>query len=377
MTVKDNLKQRSDQAREAAPEKKDEITEAVRYAEVAADEVELSQPKHTVASYSKYGDAEKAVDWLSDQGFAVERSAIVGSGLRSVEQVAGRMTRGRAALLGAGQGALVGSLFALLFGIFFSGPDFAGLLLYALVLGASFGALFGASRQYANGGGRRDFVSATAIEADRYDLQVDGALADEAKRLLDAMPARSDLAVASALELAPHGYQRRRQVTEEIADADGGERLMRHERAVDSREGEPCEMVGRVARRVEAEDDLHLHPKSLECESSRTRVTTGCDGALAGVDGLRGHHHEDAEEGGVSGEGRRHQVDQRAQVLGAASRAGDQVSAAPRRSARRPAPSPPEARPPSSRRSGRSNWPARPPPPPGSRPSQRRTPARP
>ncbi len=155
---------------------------------MAADEVELSQPKHTIASYSKYGDAERAVDWLSDQGFAVERSAIVGSGLRSVEQVAGRVTSGRAALLGAGEGAVMGSLFALLFGIFFTGPDFAGLLLYALVAGAMFGALFGASRQYAHGGGRRDFVSATSIEADRYDVQVAGALADEARRLLHSMP---------------------------------------------------------------------------------------------------------------------------------------------------------------------------------------------
>lgn len=188
MAVSDHVKQVGKQASEAAAKKKEEIKEAVRYAEVAADSAELSQPKHTVASYSKYRDAEKAVDWLSDQGFAVERSAIVGSGLRSVEQVTGRLTSGRAALLGAGEGALMGSLFALLFGIFFSGPDFAGLLLYALVLGAMFGALFGASVQYARSGGRRDFASATDIEADRYDVQVDGAVADDAKRLLDAMP---------------------------------------------------------------------------------------------------------------------------------------------------------------------------------------------
>ena len=173
MAVKDNRRQRSNQAR------------------VAADEVELSQPKHTIASYTDYREAEKAVDWLSDQGFAVERTAIVGSGLRSVEQVAGRVTSGRAALLGAGQGALMGSLFALLFGIFFTGPDFAGLWVYALVVGATFGALFGASMHYARSGGRRDFASATHIEADRYGVQVDGAVADEAKRLLDAMPARA------------------------------------------------------------------------------------------------------------------------------------------------------------------------------------------
>ena len=48
------MKQVRKQASEAAAKKKEEIKEAVRYAEVAADEVELSQPKHTVASYSKY-----------------------------------------------------------------------------------------------------------------------------------------------------------------------------------------------------------------------------------------------------------------------------------------------------------------------------------
>ena len=37
MAVKDNLKQHSNQAREAAAKKKEEIKEAVRDAEVAAD----------------------------------------------------------------------------------------------------------------------------------------------------------------------------------------------------------------------------------------------------------------------------------------------------------------------------------------------------
>jgi uncharacterized membrane protein len=145
--------------------------------------------RRTIASYSTYAEAERAVDWLSDHGFAVERSAIVGTGLRSVEQVTGRMTQGRAAQVGAGQGALIGALFALLFGIFFTGPDFVELLLYSLTLGALFGALYGALFQYAASGGKRDFVSASNIEADRYDVQVDEEAADEATRVLGGMPA--------------------------------------------------------------------------------------------------------------------------------------------------------------------------------------------
>ena len=63
-----------------------------------------SATRRTIATYRDYAAAERAVDHLSDQGFGVERTAIVGKGLRSVEQVAGRMSAGRAALVGLGQG---------------------------------------------------------------------------------------------------------------------------------------------------------------------------------------------------------------------------------------------------------------------------------
>lgn len=151
-------------------------------------------PRRQIASYSTYAEAERAVDWLADHGFAVERSAIVGTGLRSVEQVAGRMTQGRAAKVGAGQGALIAALFALLFGIFFDGPDFAKLLLFSLVVGGLFGALWGVVFQYADSGGNRDFVSASRIEAERYDIQVDEEAADEAVRVLGTMTATTGAA---------------------------------------------------------------------------------------------------------------------------------------------------------------------------------------
>ena len=104
--------------------------------------MEASAPgaKTTVATYGEYRDAERAVDLLSDKGFPVERAAIIGPGLKTVEQIAGRLTTGRAALLGAGQGATVGLLFGLLFGLFFSGPAFFGVVLYGLIAGIVFGA---------------------------------------------------------------------------------------------------------------------------------------------------------------------------------------------------------------------------------------------
>ena len=144
--------------------------------------------RRTIATYGSYREAERAVDFLSDQGFAVERVAIVGTGLRYVEQVAGRVTTGRAVAMGAAQGALIGLIFALLFGLFFTGPGFLGLLLYAVILGAIFGALF-AALSHAGQGGRRDFASVATTQADRYEIQVDESVAGEAEGILARLPA--------------------------------------------------------------------------------------------------------------------------------------------------------------------------------------------
>jgi hypothetical protein len=148
--------------------------------------------RRSVASTGSYQEAERIVDSLSDQGFPVERVSIVGTGLRYVEQVSGRLTAGRAALAGMAQGAYVGLFFALLFSLFFdlSTGDFFGLLLYGIVTGAIFGALWGATFQWLKRG-RRDFASIAQTRADHYEVQVDESSADEAKTLIARMPAAS------------------------------------------------------------------------------------------------------------------------------------------------------------------------------------------
>jgi hypothetical protein len=143
-----------------------------------------SGARRTIATDSSYQEAERAVDLLSDQRFPVERVAIVGTGLRSVEQVVGRLTTGRAALTGAGQGAFIGLFIAVLFGLFFTGPDFLGLLAYTVIFSTILGAIFWAI-WHGTQGGRRDFASVSGTYADRYELQVDEEVADEARRLLD------------------------------------------------------------------------------------------------------------------------------------------------------------------------------------------------
>lgn len=146
--------------------------------------------RRSVSSATTYKDAEHAVDWLSDHEFPVERVTIVGTGLRYVENVSGRMTTGRAALLGTSGGALMGLAWGLLFALLFTldSGSFWGLLAFSIVVGAAFGALVGAISQISTGGSH-DFSSSADTRADHYEVQVDDGYANEARRVLATMPA--------------------------------------------------------------------------------------------------------------------------------------------------------------------------------------------
>ena len=136
----------------------------------------------TVSTYGNYEDAQQAVDYLSDNGFAVENARIVGSNLHLVEQVTGRVTTGSATLAGAGSGAWFGLFIGLLVGLFTTGPEWVGLVLGGVFVGAVWGAIFGFFAQYAMRG-RRDFASNRALVADRYDVVV-SADAERARTLI-------------------------------------------------------------------------------------------------------------------------------------------------------------------------------------------------
>ena len=99
-----------------------------------------------VGSYSNYADAQQAVDRLSDASFPVEHVQIVGRDLMIVEDVTGRLTKARAALVGAGSGAWFGLFIGLLVGLFTTGPEWLGLVLGGVLIGAFWGAVFGVLR---------------------------------------------------------------------------------------------------------------------------------------------------------------------------------------------------------------------------------------
>jgi hypothetical protein len=157
--------------------------------------------QRTVASYATYAEAERAVDFLADRRFPVERTAIVGRGLQSVERVTGRLTTWRAAGRAALTGAVVGALFGWLFGLFdLVNPLVAGALLalYGAVFGAVVGGLLGLLG-HALTGGRRDFSSVSGLRALTYDILADADVAPAAIEGLQAPggPGRGLLAGSS------------------------------------------------------------------------------------------------------------------------------------------------------------------------------------
>jgi hypothetical protein len=167
-------------------------------------------PRRVVASYESYPEAQRAVDYLSDRRFPVERVAIVAEDLRFVEQVTGRMGYGQAALQGAGLGALIGLIFGFFLGLFsFFNPFVSAIYLAIiwLIYGAVIGLIVGLIG-HALSGGQRDFSSIEGIQAGRYNVTVDEEVAEEASELLAGLrPPSGDVGSGTASEPQPRTEQ--------------------------------------------------------------------------------------------------------------------------------------------------------------------------
>lgn len=123
-----------------------------------------------IGSYSRYEEAQRAVDHLADNDFPVQDVTIVGVDLMLVERVTGRLTWGRVLGTGAASGAWFGLFVGVLLSLFSSGPGPAfGPILVGLVTGVVFGIVFAAAG-YASARGVRDFSSASQLVAGRYDV---------------------------------------------------------------------------------------------------------------------------------------------------------------------------------------------------------------
>jgi hypothetical protein len=153
----------------------------------------------TVASYGTYLEAQRAVDHLSDRQFPVQLVTIVGTDLRMVERVTGRLTYARVAITGFGSGAWFGVFVGLLFLLTSSN---AGILFTSVLVGGGFGLLFSVIF-YAFTGGKRDFTSQSQIVASQYAVLCQTEKAGDARQLLRELPGGRPGPGAPAAPTAP------------------------------------------------------------------------------------------------------------------------------------------------------------------------------
>lgn len=148
-----------------------------------------SVPKGDVlGTYETYVEAQRVVDRLSKAEFDVAHLAIVGNDLKTVENVTGRLTYGRAALAGAASGAWLGLFFGLVITLFAPlGPQLLATAGAALMIGAGFGAIFGIVG-YAITRRNRDFTSTHQVVAGNYQVIIDPQLTAKAQQTLAETP---------------------------------------------------------------------------------------------------------------------------------------------------------------------------------------------
>jgi hypothetical protein len=136
--------------------------------------------------FDEYAEAQRAVDYLSDHDFPVQNVLIVGTDLKQLERVTGRLTRARA----VGAGVLSGAWLGFFVGFIFATFDAQGFSLISVLATVLMGAIFGAVWAligYALASGRRDFTSVSQVVATKYEVLVEHKHAQRGRELLTEM----------------------------------------------------------------------------------------------------------------------------------------------------------------------------------------------
>jgi Heat induced stress protein YflT domain len=151
----------------------------------ASSPIGLEFPQ-SLAVYDDYAAAQKTVDFLSDNKFPVEQCMIVGTDLKRIERITGRLTTARVALGGLLSGIWLGLFVGLVLSLF-ADNNFLATVLATVLFGAVFGIIW-ALVGYAATRGQRDFSSVTAVVATKYEVLVEHKSLTQARELLAKLP---------------------------------------------------------------------------------------------------------------------------------------------------------------------------------------------
>jgi hypothetical protein len=163
-----------------------------------------------IASFPTYEQAQKAVSSLIAGEVPARDIAIVGSGLRSIERITGKLGYATAARSGALNGLMLGLLFAFIFVLGMPTVQisaFIGVLLVGMALGMilSLGTYSIVRR-------RRDFASVMQVAADHYDVCVAATSVHKARGIVgpSGTAARTVVSRPATSDTAPPQYGERR-----------------------------------------------------------------------------------------------------------------------------------------------------------------------
>ncbi len=161
----------------------------------------------TVASFTQYEGAQKAVSALIAAEVPAKEIAIVGAGLRSIERITGRLGYATAARSGAINGLMLGVLFSFIFVL--GAPTvqiqaFVGVLLVGIAIGMLLNILmFSIVRR------RRDYASVMQVVADHYEVKVAPTSVHKARTALGTAPTATRPSSAAPRSDAPPRYGER------------------------------------------------------------------------------------------------------------------------------------------------------------------------
>lgn len=163
-----------------------------------------------IASFPTYEQAQKAVSSLIAAEVPARDIAIVGSGLRSIERITGKLGYATAARSGALNGLMLGLLFAF---IFVLGTPTAQISAFigVLLIGMALGMLLSLGT-YSIVRRRRDFASVMQVAADHYDVCVAATSVHKARGVLGptGTAARTTVSRPVADDSTPPQYGERR-----------------------------------------------------------------------------------------------------------------------------------------------------------------------
>ena len=146
---------------------------------------DLEYPR-SVGVFDTYLAAEKAVDYLADNGFPVGNLAIVGTDLRTVERVLARKTWRTVLVQGIVQGLSTALILFLVLWLFLPGANVLALLLAAVVFSSLVSMGF-AALGFALSRGARDFTSVQQTVATRYEVLCEHKVAEQAQEMIAGM----------------------------------------------------------------------------------------------------------------------------------------------------------------------------------------------